>query len=435
MKMKNILFGLLFIIPTVSYGAVAGIQDRPVPVSRIADAAQKYPELYNSDFVFFLEHSVSDKNFTLGNVAQACLDYTAINKKITAEICTKFMNDIIGETHSTDETHLTDSTKTFPDSTKTFVATTTPDTTEFKFHIYAAGNYTVDCGDENPVQEIPITNAKTGQEIKCKYSEPGAYNIIIGGRATGYVAEPIIYNDSGWPSESYPAITFNDNKNLAGIDGSLGAIFPTLNNSQPIFYRTFSDCTNLKGSIPENLFSGIKGAPAKNMFDSTFFRCSGLKGTIPANLFSGIQRAPAEDMFAATFYGCSGLTGSIPENLFSGISGTPAKSMFNSTFTDCSGLKGTIPANLFSGIQGAPAKDMFYQTFTDCSGLTGSIPANLFSRIQGAPADNMFVTTFYGCSGLTGDVTEKFFGNITGGVTAYDVEDWDTFGGTQITFK
>ncbi|MBR5625333.1 MAG: hypothetical protein IKW67_00945, partial [Alphaproteobacteria bacterium] len=383
---------------------------------------------------------VSDKNFTLGNVAQACLDYTTINDKITAEICKKFMNDIIGETHLTD-------------LTRTFVATTTSDTTEFKFHIYAAGNYTVDCGDEKPVQKISITDAKTGQEITCKYSKPDAYKIIIGGRATGY-------------DNSVPAISFEANQNLAGIDGSLGAIFPTLNKSQPIFYLTFSDCTNLKGSIPANLFSGIQGAPADSMFNGTFFGCSGLNGSIPenlfsgisgapaegmfagtfhscsgltgpipANLFSGIQRVPAEYMFFATFYGCSGLKGSIPENLFSGISGAPAEGMFAGTFLRCSGLTGPIPANLFRGISGAPAREMFAYTFGDCSGLSGSIPANLFSGIQGAPAEYMFSGTFSSCSGLSGDVTEKFFGDITDGVTAGDVEDWETFDGTQITFK
>ena len=347
MKMKNILFGLLFIIPTVSYGADAKIQDKPVPVLRIANAAQKYPELYNSDFVFFLEHSVSDKNFTLGNVAQACLDYTTINDKITADICTKFMNDIIGETHLTD-------------LTKTFVATTTSDTTEFKFNINAAGNYTVDCGDGSKIQEINITDAKTGQEIKCEYSESGAYKIIIGGRATGY-------------DNSVPAISFDANKNLAGIDGSLGAIFPTLGKSQPVFATTFNDCSNLTGSIPANLFSGISGTPAAQMFSSTFLGCSGLTGSIPENLFSGIRGGAAEAMFAGTFYDCSGLTGSIPENLFSGI--------------------------------------------------------------KGPPADHMFHVTFYICSKLSGVVGPNFFGDITDGVSADDVTEWGTFKYSGITFK
>ena len=55
-------------------------------------------------------------------------------------------------------------------------------------------------------------------------------------------------------------------------------------------------------------------------------------------------------MFYYTFYGCSGLSGSIPENLFAGVSGAPAEWMFESTFRGCSGLTGYIPPELFAGI-------------------------------------------------------------------------------------
>ena len=60
---------------------------------------------------------------------------------------------------------------------------------------------------------------------------------------------------------------------------------------------------------------------------------------IPADLFAGIQGAPAEDMFDSTFYSCSELQ-SIPENLFAGISGPAANGMFAGTFVFCFSLTG-----------------------------------------------------------------------------------------------
>ena len=358
MKMKNILFGLLIVAPTISYGN--GIENKQIPFQMIYETVSNnstYETLYNSDFVYYLKEQVPDQKFTIGNLFSSCVGYTKIDQNIDLEMCKSFIKSVVYEQR-----------RSITDPSKAFIATTTPDTTEFKFSIYAAGNYTVDCSGENPVQKISITNAKTGQEIKCNYTKPGAYKIIIGGRATGY-------------DNSVPAISFEENQNLAGIDGSLGAIFPTLGKSQPVFANTFANCSGLTGPIPENLFSGISGAPAERMFLGTFFGCSGLTGTIPEKLFSGISGAPAARMFAYTFFACSGLTGTIPENLFSGISGAPAEWMFNSTFFGCSELTGTIPENLFSGISGAPAKWMFYNTFTSCSGLSGIVGPSIFGKI------------------------------------------------------
>ena len=180
-----------------------------------------------------------------------------------------------------------------------------------------------------------------------------------------------------------------------------------------MFNGTFFGCSRLTGSIPENLFAGIKGAPASYMFYGTFSDCRGLTGSIPEKLFAGISGAPASAMFYGTFNGCRGLTGSIPENLFAGVSGAPASSMFSSTFYGCSGLTGSIPENLFAGISGAPAYAMFISTFSDCVGLT-SIPENLFAGVSGAPASDMFRNTFYGCSGLTGEIPLGLFGNLSG---------------------
>ena len=287
-----------------------------------------------------------------------------------------------------------------------FFMTTTPATQTFSFKISASGTFYVDWGDGSDVDEY-VKNDTNEQEISHTYTTAGAYTVKLGGLATGY-------SDSLGSSGAGSAISFYLNDNLAGIDGSLGAIFPTLaDGTQPRFASTFFDCRGLTGSIPENLFAGISGAPAESMFGGTFVNCRGLTGSIPENLFAGISGAPASDMFSATFSGCSGLTGSIPDKLFAGISGAPASGMFSATFYGCSGLTG-ISGSLFAGISGAPAADMFNSTFDGCSGLTGEIPLGLFGNISGAPAEYMFQLTFDGCSGLTGEIPLGLLGNLSG---------------------
>ena len=306
--------------------------------------------------------------------------------------------------------------------TTKFTLTTTEiaDGGKFQFYMSAMGTFYVDCGaggtlssSASDVSGVTITRSNTtGATYTCTYTgNTEAKTIRFGGiAATGnaYV---------NGTNANAAAIRFNVTPTLvAGISGSLGAIFPsrgTESAQQPRFSRTFSGCTNLTGPLPANLFNGVTGT-ATYMFSSTFNNCSGLTGSIPENLFSGISGKPATAMFFYTFAGCSGLTGSIPENLFSGILGAPVTNMFASTFDGCSGLTGSIPENLFSGISGAPAQSMFSYTFAGCSGLTGSIPENLFSGISGKPATAMFVRTFYGCSKLTGSIPENLFSGISG---------------------
>ena len=292
-----------------------------------------------------------------------------------------------------------------------FTLTTTPNTSSFEFSISAAGEFVVDWGD-GTVETITKPDT-TKTYCSHGYDTAGAYTIGLSGQATAYNTDT--YN---------AAISFyydgdTQSKKIASIDGSLGAIFGTLPDAtekQPRFYQTFYGASNMTGSIPSDLFAGISGAPASNMFESTFSDCRNLT-TIPNGLFAGISGAPASYMFAYTFSGCSGLT-SIPAGLFAGISGAPAESMFAYTFLDCSGLT-SIPAGLFAGISGAPAEGMFSGTFSGCSGLTGAIPSGLFAGISGAPASAsfMFAGTFSGCSGLT-SIPENLFGNISG--TAQD---------------
>ena len=186
-----------------------------------------------------------------------------------------------------------------------FIMTTTPDTTKFSFYLGAAGNFVIDWGDGNIEK---INKNKTGRQIiSHSYKNTGAHKIKLGGKATGY-------------DRRYTAISFYENTNLAKIDGSLGQIFSTLSDgTQPCFgpthnwRATFQECTNLTGSIPENLFAGVSGAPAYYMFERTFEDCSNLSGSIPENLFAGIYGAPLYGMFEDTFKGCSGLSGTIDE--------------------------------------------------------------------------------------------------------------------------
>ena len=292
-----------------------------------------------------------------------------------------------------------------PEPEYPFELTTTSDTSSFSFNISAAGKFYVNWGDGTAVETITKADTTT-QTISHTYATAaGAYAVRIGGRATGYASS---YN------ESNAAISFKNNKNLAKISGNLGEIFPTVNGRRPIFRSTFYGCTNLTGSIPEKLFSGISGAPVVYMFASTFRGSSGLTGSIPSGLFGNISGAPAAYMFDGTFNGCTGLTGEIPSGLFGELSGAPAASMFGGTFRSCSGLTGSIPSGLFGNITGAPATYMFDATFNGCSGLTGEIPSGLFGELSGAPAYSMFGGTFRGCSGLTGEIPLGLFGNLSG---------------------
>ena len=228
----------------------------------------------------------------------------------------------------------------------------------FKWMMSAAGTFYVDCGDNGVLSGTGVSgntitrSDTTAAQYTCTYPTGGTHTIRMGGSANGYNAT----DDS---SGSYAAIGFstqnysnNTPTKIAGISGSLGAIFGTIGNgntlaTQPRFMRTFYNATNMAGSIPSNLFTGITGAPASSMFYQTFQNCNKLSGQIPATLFAGIHGAPAQYMFSGTFGGCSGLSGQIPATLFAGIHGVPAQYMFSSTFSGCSGLTGTIPSTLF----------------------------------------------------------------------------------------
>ena len=253
-------------------------------------------------------------------------------------------------------------------------------TTDFKFSIGAAGTFYVDWGDGT--EETIVKNNTNLVTYSHDYKTTDAiYTIRLGGKATEY-------------SENFTSIRFSDlfydyaddgedcsyAHAIESIEGSLGKIFRTLPNNavkQPRFNTTFwggamenynHGCYAKITSIPENLFTGISGAPIQFMFSETFSDCRNLT-TIPNGLFAGISGTPASYMFSGTFYGCSGLT-SIPDGLFGNLTGAPAEGMFFSTFDGCSKLT-SIPENLFGNISGTAQNFMFYRTFSHCTSLTG----------------------------------------------------------------
>ena len=291
-----------------------------------------------------------------------------------------------------------------------FTLTTTTDATSLVFTMTAKGTFYVDCGDGGRLTQSDTTTGstisvntitRTGTDYTtytCTWDTAGAHAIRFAGAATGYstsntAAAISFYKQSG-----------GTQNNVAAISGSLGAIFGTIGtgyaDNQSRFYYTFANCSNLTGSIPENLFAGIRDVPTNNMFESTFSGCSGLSGSIPENLFSGIRGTPVDNMFESTFSGCSGLSGSIPENLFARISGRPANYMFSGTFSGCSNLSGPIPENLFARISGAPAYGMFFETFNGCNNLSGTVPKNLFAGISTATTASDQMTNVFENTGL-----------------------------------
>lgn len=321
----------------------------------------------------------------------------------------------------------------------------------FKYWQGAEGLFYVDWGDGTQ-QTINYVGT-----IEHTYATAGVHTIRFGGLATDYIRLSTDYrfgtvsfgatacdDYSGAYAAECEATYVGTPEKVAGISGSLGAIYPSLSTGeQPQFVRTFGECTNLTGSIPSTLFNGVTGnqvAIIDNpraqtnaaMFLNTFYGCSGLTGPIPADLFGDLNNAATSlSMFQATFSGCSGLTGSIPAGLFSGVTGIPRAGLFHATFNGCSGLTGSIPENLFATISGSANDDItsytmsgdatytrgavnaFGGTFANCENLTGTIPARLFSGITGA-ANRLFRNTFQGTCRIETPIPSNLFAGVSG---------------------
>lgn len=292
-------------------------------------------------------------------------------------------------------------------------------TTNFSIKIAAKGNFTIDWGDGN-VQEINQTTT-TQTTYSHNYDKAGVYYIRPRGKATEYNADGFV-----------PSIKIGTPAALATINGSLGAVFSTLSNgSQPSFYGTFANCSNLRGKIPADLFEGVRGQADKwYMFALLFDGCTKLEGPIPEKLFATITGTPVQGMFESTFRNCSSLKGSIPEKLFQSVAGDMSNYMFNMTFQGCSGLTGSIPGDLFKTITGQPGVAGFYKLFKGCSGLRGGIPGTLFQNLNGESQESTFAETFSNMS-IGGKIPADLFKGVTGrpGPGAF----WATFMGTNFT--
>ncbi|MBO5704690.1 MAG: hypothetical protein J6R99_01590 [Alphaproteobacteria bacterium] len=165
-----------------------------------------------------------------------------------------------------------------------FTVTTTELTAEdvFWFYISAAGTYYIDWGDDSAVEKIEKTNTNN-ENITHTYATAGVRTIKFYGQADAYSTKLA----SQYSPSTVAAISFANNARVAGIDGSLGAIFGTLDGDvQPSFYQTFYDNKNMKGSLPNNLFKGRYGQPAPGQFLQTVYRCEKLSGTFPDGMFA-----------------------------------------------------------------------------------------------------------------------------------------------------
>lgn len=319
--------------------------------------------------------------------------------------------------------------------TPKFEVTTTSDTTTLSWTMTATGTFYADCGDGGTLDQDTSsygtisgnTIMRTGTSTTtytCTWDTAGAHTIKFAGTATGYstslsAAAISFYKSSGGTQTK-----------VAGISGSLGAMFPVVNGAIPRFYQTFYDCSNLTGSIPADLFSGIDTSSATNtsyMFGRTFYNCSGLTGSIPSGLFSGIDTSSATNtqaMFASTFYNCSGLTNPIPKDLFAGIS-TPATSqnqMMVSVFggTNLAGTCGSY-AQYITGFE------KWFGGHVACDDtICNANEMNLVSQETSCLAPKFTVTT-------TSDATSLIFSLSASGTFYVDCGDGGMLSGSGVS--
>ena len=304
----------------------------------------------------------------------------------------------------------------------------------FTFGMSAEGTFYVDWGDGT----IDVIDRSGYDQAPQRYSHTyttasgnNGWTIKIWGEATGYKTWTLAtqgsaisfgqFNGTGIVNPDVPMTP----ERVAGISGSLGAVFPTINgggdaSKVPGFFATFYGCTNLTGTIPYNLFSGITGNRS-NMFRDMFSNTgvTGISGTSAqqSQLFSGISGV-AEGMFNHTF-SYTNIT-SIPAGLFSTISATgnatgSADYMFDGTFAS-TGIT-TLPATLFgeitaSGVSKSGMMDnMFVDTPLNEPGQN-YIPKTLFLNSNNQPiisdtnSNNSLMSGIFDSTGLVTDCAD-----------------------------
>ena len=249
----------------------------------------------------------------------------------------------------------------YADTTYPFTVTTTAlsANTAFTFTISARGTFYVDWGDGSAEQTISHSNTSE-MAISHTYTNAGTYTIGLRGTAGIYNEDPLVAAISFGAYDGHGQPTSNTADLVAGISGSLGALFPHVrsagiwNNAlTPSFAGTFWGCSSLSSIVSgEGVFYPFQSYYINYMFNKMFYRtfygCTGLT-EVPGNLFYGFFTGNAgsvwlEGMFEETF-AYSGLT-YLPEGLFGEISGT-GTDMFKGTFQGCSNLGGYVPKGMF----------------------------------------------------------------------------------------
>lgn len=202
--------------------------------------------------------------------------------------------------------------------------------TTFKFALGAKGTFYVDWGD-GMVEKIEKANTAVTEHTHIfnksvegeNIPESRSYVIRFGGLATGYCNNTYHVSIAfGYYSSTNPLTDMTPHL-IKQISGSLGAIFPSIDDGSagqcPGFWVLFSGAYNMIGPIPENLFAGINCAPGVYMFALAFQNCTSLIGPIPTGLFSGISGTPGVGTFMNLFRNDAKLTGYIPKELFQGV--------------------------------------------------------------------------------------------------------------------
>ena len=187
------------------------------------------------------------------------------------------------------------------------------------FYINASGTFYVDWGDGSNVETVNNATVQRSQLGTHKYSTAGDYVLRIGGLATGYSS---VVNSNGSTISFYSS--GSTQSMVTGISGSLGALFPTIDGgttaeTQPHFNSMFRNCSNLAGTIPENLFQGISGPATESMFEYAFSGTK-LSSYVPYNLFNGITGNPYHSMFYI-FFNTTTLATTCPPNTTQVITG------------------------------------------------------------------------------------------------------------------
>ena len=254
-----------------------------------------------------------------------------------------------------------------------FTVTTTNSSGTFNFNISARGTFYVDWGDG--YGRRMVRSDTTDTRYSHNYTGSSVRTIKFAGLATGYdtvvnTAVAAIKFSTGTLNSDWSTYTYGTETKIASISGSLGSMFPTINNVQPLFQETFLGARNLQ-VVPADLFSGVSGAVRSSMFDRTF-AYSGLT-SIPETLFNGMTGG-AGYAFQATFRNMTGLI-TLPQHVFDGLTGGGEK-MFGGTFKNCTNLTGYVPPTLFETVT-VNATNLMQNVFENTGLLTACPPCHV----------------------------------------------------------